>query len=196
MLLSIIPNWSQLDLMSQIYWIITAPATLVFLFLLFISIFGSDVDSDVPTEFDHPLTADSDGIPFQFLSVKNVVGFFTMFGWSGLGFISIGLHPGLVIAFSFVCGFLMMLAMAALFYFMSRLVESGNMNIRNAIGRTGEVYLTIPANRIGLGKVQITVQGTLQTLDAMTDEAEPISTASLVQVINVIDNQILLVRRS
>lgn len=196
MLLSVIPNWSQLDLMSQIYWIITAPSTLIFIFLLFISIFGSDVDSDVPTEIDHPINANSDGIPFQFLSVKNIIGFFTMFGWSGLGFISIGLHPGLVILFSFICGFLMMFAMAALFFFMSKLVESGNLNVRNAIGRTGEVYLTIPANRKGLGKVQITVQGTLQTLDAMTDESEDIPTASLVQVLNIIDNQILLVRKS
>lgn len=195
MLTSIFPVWSELDLLSQVYWIITAPATLIFIFLLLISIFGSDVDSDVPTEFDHPL-ADGDGIPFQFLSLKNIVGFFTMFGWSGLGFISAGMAPTLVILLSFICGLAMMLAMASLFYFMSKLAETGNMNMRNAIGRTGEVYLTIPGKRSGIGKVQINVQGTLQTLDAITDEPEPISNTSLIQVIDVIDNQLLLVRKS
>lgn len=194
MLLSFLPVWSELDLMSQVYWTITAPATLVFLFLVLISIFGSDVDSDVPTEFDHPL-ADGDGIPFQLLSLKNIVGFFTMFGWSGLGFISAGLEVWLVILLSFLCGFAMMLAMALLFYFMSKLVESGNMNIRNAVGRSGEVYLPIPGKRQGLGKVQITVQGTLQTLDAVSDDPEIIPTSSLVQVTDVINNQILLVRK-
>ncbi len=194
MLLSFLPVWSELDLMSQVYWTITAPATLVFLFLVVISIFGSDVDSDVPTEFDHPL-ADGDGIPFQLLSLKNIVGFFTMFGWSGLGFIGAGLAVWLVILLSFLCGFAMMLAMALLFYFMSKLVESGNMNIRNAVGRTGEVYLPIPGKRQGLGKVQITVQGTLQTLDAVSDDPEIIPTSSLVQVTDVINNQILLVRK-
>lgn len=194
MLLSFLPVWSELDLMSQVYWTITAPATLVFIFLVLISIFGSDVDSDVPTEFDHPL-ADGDGIPFQLLSLKNIVGFFTMFGWSGLGFISAGLAVWLVILLSFLCGFAMMLAMALLFYFMSKLVESGNMNIKNAMGRTGEVYLPIPGKRQGIGKVQITVQGTLQTLDAVSDDPEIIPTSTLVQVTDVINNQILLVRK-
>ena len=195
MFLSIFPVWSELDMMSQIYWIITAPSTLIFILVLLLTVFSSDADTDVHTDFDHSF-ADGDGIPFQFLSIKNVVGFFTMFGWSGLGFISGGFAPWLVILLSFICGFLMMLAMASLFYFMSKLAESGNMNMKNAIGHSGEVYLTIPANRHGFGKVQIMVQGSLQTLDAMTDDPEPIITSSIIQVIDVIDNQILLVRRN
>jgi hypothetical protein len=194
MLLSFFPVWSELDLMSQVYWIITVPATVVFALLLVLTIFSSDADTDVHTDLDHSLV-DGDGIPFQMLSLKNIIAFFTMFGWSGLGFLSAGLAPFLVILFSFICGFLMMLAMATLFYFMSKLAESGNMNIRNAVGRTGDVYLTIPANREGMGKIQITVQGTLQTLDAVTDDAEAIPTSSIIEVIDVINNQILLVKR-
>ncbi len=194
MLLSFFPVWSELDLMSQVYWLITVPATVVFAFLLVLTIFSSDADTDVNTDLDHSF-ADGDGIPFQMLSLKNIIGFFTMFGWSGLGFLSAGLAPFLVILFSFICGFLMMLAMATLFYFMSKLAESGNMNIRNAVGRTGDVYLTIPARREGMGKIQITVQGTLQTLDAITDDAEAIPTSAIIEVIGVINNQILLVKR-
>ena len=194
MLLSFFPVWSELDLMSQVYWLITVPATVVFAFLLILTIFSSDADTDVNTDLDHSF-ADGDGIPFQMLSLKNIIGFFTMFGWSGLGFLSAGLAPFLVILFSFICGFLMMLAMATLFYFMSKLAESGNMNIRNAVGRTGDVYLTIPARREGMGKIQITVQGTLQTLDAVTDNEEAIPTSAIIEVIGVINNQILLVQK-
>ncbi|MFY9150409.1 MAG: hypothetical protein WAO52_00205 [Prolixibacteraceae bacterium] len=195
MILSIFPVWSELDLLSQVYWIIAAPSTLIFLLLLVLTIFGSDADTDVQTDVGHTFI-DGDGIPFQFLSVKNIVGFFTLFGWSGLGFISVGMAPWLVIILSFICGFAMMLAMASLFYFMSKLAESGNMNLKNAIGRSGEVYLTIPANRKGMGKVQLTVQGTLETIDAITDDTEDIPTSSLIQVKDVINNQILLVRRN
>lgn len=195
MLLSIFPVWSELDLMSMVYWLIAAPATLVFVFLLVLTIFTSAVDTDVQTDLGHSF-GDGDGMPFQLLSLKNIVGFFTMFGWSGLGFLSIGMAPWLVIVLSFICGFLMMLAMASLFYFMSKLAETGNMNIRNAVGRTGEVYLPIPAKRAGMGKIQITVQGTLQTLDAITDDLEAISTSSIIEVTDVINNQILLVRKN
>lgn len=195
MILSIIPRWSELGLMPQIYWLIAIPATLVFVFILVLTIFGSDADTDVQTDIGHGFV-DGDGIPFQFLSVKNIVGFFTMFGWSGLGFISTGMGPALVILLSFLCGLAMMLAMAWLFYLMSKLTESGNMRMKNALGHTGNVYLEIPAQRKGIGKVQVTFQGALQTLDAMTDEETAIPTSALVQVVDVIDNQILIVART
>jgi len=195
MILSIFPQWSELGLMPQIYWVIAVPATLIFALILVLTVFGSDADTDVQTEIGHGFV-DGDGIPFQFLSVKNIVGFFTMFGWSGLGFISTGMGPVLVIALSFLCGLAMMLAMAWLFYLMSKLTESGNMKMKNALGHTGNVYLEIPAQRKGTGKVQVTFQGALQILDAMTDEETAIPTSALVQVVDVIDNQILLVTRT
>ena len=195
MFLSIFPVWSELDLMTQVYWVITAPATLIFILLVILTIFGSDIDSDVHTGFDSSIS-DGDSIPFQFLSLKSIVGFFVMFGWSGLGLLSAGVASWLVILLSVICGLLMMLAMASLFYFMSKLTESGTLNMKNAVGRLGEVYLTIPANRKGMGKVQLTVQGSVQTLDAITDDPEAIATSSLIEVLDVIDQQILLVKRN
>ncbi|MFV0376582.1 MAG: hypothetical protein ACK5JD_04680 [Mangrovibacterium sp.] len=195
MLLSILPNWSELSLLQQVYWVVAIPSTVAFLIILLTTIIGSDVDADVDTDIDSALDY-GDGIPFQFLSLKNIVGFFTMFAWSGLGFIEMGWPHFLVILLSIICGALMMLAMAAIFYFMSRLVETGTLNLKNAIGKAGEVYLVIPAKKGGLGKVQITIQGTLQTLDAMTDDAEPIATGSIVLVDRIIDDQILIVKRN
>ena len=195
MFLSILPVWSELGILEQVYWAITIPSTLIFVFLLIMTAIGSDADADVQSDFNESF-ADGDGIPFQLLSLKNIVGFFAMFGWSGLGLLNAGIASGLVIFLSILCGLIMMVAMASLFYFMSKLVETGNMKMKNAIGRTGEVYLTIPGNRNGLGKVQITVQGNLQTLDAITDDPANIITSSLVVVLDVIDEQILLVKRN
>lgn len=196
LLISITPQWSEITLFEQIFWLITIPSTVIFLILLVITIFGAETDSglDVNTDVDTSL-ADSDAIPFQFLSLKNIVAFFTVFGWSGIGFIHAGLAQWLVILLAFTCGLLMMILMATLFYFMSKLAESGTLKMGNAIGKMGEVYLVIPANRAGMGKVQLNVQGSLRTLDAITDEPENIPTSAIIQVLDVIDEQILLVKK-
>ena len=195
MILTILPVWQDLSLLEQIYWTVTIPSTLIFFILLLSTIFGADVDTDVETDFDGSLD-DGDSIPFQFLSLKNIVGFFSMFGWSGLGFLNAGMAGWLVILLSIICGLLMMLTMATLFYFMSKLAETGNLNMKNAIGKLGEVYLIIPPGRSGMGKVQLTVQESLRTLDAITDEEEPLATSSIIKVVDVIDDQILLVIRN
>ncbi|MEL7585661.1 MAG: hypothetical protein AAGU19_03030 [Prolixibacteraceae bacterium] len=195
MINAILPVWQDLSLLEQIYWMVAVPSTLIFLVLLVMTIFGADVGADVETGFDTSL-ADGDSISFQFLSLKNIVAFFTMFGWSGLGFYHAGLSVWMVILLSSLCGFLMMVAMAALFYFMSKLAETGTLKMQNAVGKAGEVYLTIPAGRKGMGKVQLIVQESLQTLDAVTDDPEPISTSSLIEVIDLVGDQILLVRKA
>jgi membrane protein implicated in regulation of membrane protease activity len=195
-IISILPQWSQISIFEQIFWVITIPATVFFLILLTLTIIGGETDSgaEVNTDVDGSL-ADGDSIPFQFLSLKNIVAFFAVFGWSGIGFINAGLPSWLVILLAFICGFLMMLLMASLFYFMSKLAENGTLNMKNAIGKLGEVYLVIPANRGGMGKVQLNVQGSLRTLDALTDEDSTIPTNSIIEVLDVIDEQILLVKK-
>ncbi|MBN1821815.1 MAG: hypothetical protein JXR31_07655 [Prolixibacteraceae bacterium] len=193
---SIFPTWADLTLFEQVYWTITIPATLIFIILLVMTVFGGDMDSDVDvdTNVDSDISH-GDSIPFQFLSLKNIVAFFTVFGWSGIGFVHAGLATWLVILLSVICGLIMMVAMASLFYFMSRLAESGTLKMNNAVGKLGEVYLVIPAKRKGMGKVQINVQGSLRTLDAITDEPENLPTSSIIQVLDVIDDQILLVKK-
>jgi hypothetical protein len=195
-IISILPNWSQISIFEQVFWIITIPATVFFLILLVLTIIGAETDTsaDVTTDVDASI-ADGDIIPFQFLSLKNIVAFFAVFGWSGIGFINAGLASWLVILLAFICGFLMMVLMATLFYLMSKLAESGTLKMKNAVGKLGEVYLVIPANRGGMGKVQLNVQGSLRTLDAITDDLEKIPTSSIIEVLDVIDDQILLVKK-
>jgi hypothetical protein len=195
-IITILPDWTQVGLFEQVFWVVTIPATVVFLILLALTIFGGEADAgvDVNTDVDGGI-ADGDSIPFQFLSLKNIVAFFAVFGWSGVGFIHAGLASWLVILLATICGLLMMVLMATLFYLMSKLAESGTLRMKNAVGKLGEVYLVIPANRGGMGKVQLNVQGSLRTLDAITDDLEKIPTSSIIQVLDVIDDQILLVKK-
>ena len=67
--------------------------------------------------------------------------------------------------------------------------------MKNAVNGIGEVYLNIPAERGGMGKVSIKVQGSLRELEAMTDDNEDLMRGSVVQVVDVINEHILLVSK-
>ena len=178
---------------EQLYWIFAVPSTLIFTVFMILTFVGGDVDTDA--DMDGDIDAD-EGIPFQFITIKNLVGFFTVFSWTGLAFIHGGYSTTSIIVASSIAGFTMMLIMTTIFYLMSKLTESGNLNINKAVGSIGETYLTIKANRKEFGKVQIKITGSLQTLDALTDEDEDIKTGSIVEVIEVFNNNILVVKSS
>ena len=178
---------------EKIFWLIAIPFTVFFLLQLIMTFTGAGFD-DTASDGDADTDAEG-GIGFQFISIKNLVAFFTIFGWTGIW----GLHRGFsvltTVIIAVIAGLLMMLIMASLVYYMGKLTETGSLNLNNAIGKIGTVYLHIPSERKGMGKVQIKVQG-FQTLDAFTDDLEDLPTGSVVQVLDIINNEILLVTKS
>ncbi|WP_165750036.1 hypothetical protein [Cellulophaga sp. Z1A5H] len=185
-------QWFEaLNLFEKIYWLVAGISSVIFLVLLVLTLVGGDSDSfgdDIDTEIDGDT-----GIDFQFLSFKNLMGFFTIFGWSGIAALSGDLPRYMVVILSIICGLLMMLAMASLFYYLSKLQSSGTLKLKNAINQVGEVYLTIGANRSFIGKVSINVQGTLRELEALTEEHLDLHQGNVVRVKTVTDNGILIV---
>jgi hypothetical protein len=129
----------------------------------------------------------------QFFTVKNLIAFFTMFGWTGLAAYKGGLNNSLVIVIALAAGIAMVLIMYALMRNASKLKHSGTLDTQNAINKIGETYLRIPARRGGIGKIQVQVQGRLTELDAMTDDSDDISTGRPVQVVGTLNKHILLV---
>jgi hypothetical protein len=76
---------------------------------------------------------------------------------------------------------------------MGKLQSSGTIDIKNAIGQQGTVYLTIPAT--GSGQVSVAVQGSLKIFDAVSEGNKKIPTGEKIKVINVIDNKTLVVTK-
>jgi len=181
--------WDGLSLILKIYWSIAAPFTLFFLLQLIVSFFGGDTPDDLP---DSEIDSDH-GIGFQFFTLKNLVGFFTIFGWAGIACIEAGFSLILTMIISTLAGMSMMGIMAGLFYLLMKAGADGTLKMNKAIGQSGEVYLTIQSKRGGVGKVQVKVMGALRTLDAMTDDDNDIPSGKLISVSNVINDQILLV---
>ncbi len=184
--------WSEKILIEQIFWAFAVPASAVLTILLITTFLGFDSDTDIGVA-DH---GDLDGgAGFQFFTFKNLVGFFTIFGWVGLGCVSSGLSEFASIAIAFICGLIMMASMASLFYFMSKMTEDGTMRITDSIGRLAEAYMPIPADGSGIGRVQINIQGGIREMEAMTHDLAALPTGTIVRVVEIIDGHILLVTR-
>jgi len=183
--------FSALSTFEQVYWGIALIASLFFVFVIISTIMGGDGG-----DFDGDVDADIDGdtgIGFQFFTFKNLVAFFTIFGWSGIACLDADYSKGVTVLISSLCGLAMMFIMAFLIYQIMKLTSSGTLKMKNAVGQIGEVYLTLGANRSRIGKVQITVQGSLRELQALTDADTDLTTNTVVKVQEVTANGILIV---
>ncbi|EDM45634.1 hypothetical protein SCB49_07492 [unidentified eubacterium SCB49] len=184
--------FAALSAFEKVYWIAAGVSSVIFLILLVLTLIGGEVDDlgDVDTEIDSDM-----GIEFQFLSFKNLMGFFTIFGWTGIACLNAGYSVGMTLVVSVICGLIMMFAMASLFYFLAKLTTDGSLKMKNALNSVGEVYLTIGAKRSSMGKVQVNVQGGLRSLDALTDEVNDLKQGDIITVTDVTKNGILIVNK-
>lgn len=186
--------FDTLSLLEQTYWIVALISSSIFLIIFILTFIGGG-DADMEINMDD-VSGDDGGVGFQFFTFKNVISFFTIFGWTGIICLNNNIGAGLTIVLSSLAGLVMMVITSALFYMMGKMVQSGTINMRNAIGMVGEVYLPIGAKRSKKGKIQVKVQGSLREFDAITDEPKEISTSTMIQVIDVLGEEILLVKKT
>ncbi len=190
-LLDISSWWQALDGFEKILWSIALMFSLLFLLQTVLSFTGSYHDLS-GGDADASIGGD-DGAGHQFFTIKNLIAFFTIFAWTTLACYKGNMNKGLSIGIGFVAGSLMVLMMGLLFKSMSKLKQSGTLQMKNAIGMIAETYLFIPAQRNGFGKIHIKVQGSLHELQAITDDTDLIPTGKLVKVTGVINDSVLLV---
>lgn len=187
---SITDQWNDLPSLEKILWAIALIASLLFVIQTLMTFAMGDGELDGDADAD---IAGDEGAGHQMFTLKNLVAFFTLFGWTGLGCLQAGMQPLLALVLASVAGVAMVALMMFLLARITQLKHSGTLDLKNAIGLTGRVYLTIPAARAGIGKVHLRVQGGVKELDALTDLAAPIATGAMVRVVAVIDERILLV---
>ena len=189
--------WNELVITQQIFLCIAIPAT-VFLIVLIISmLFGlgdEDVDMDMG-DSDAEIDGDVDDAGLSFFTLRGIVSMLCIMGWSGLVFLDtdLGLPTPVGILISVVLGVLAMVLVAFAMRGISKLQSSGNLDIRNAIGKVGQVYLTVPAGGRSSGKVNLTIQEQFKEFSAITTSEEPIKTGAYVRVVSVSETGILVV---
>lgn len=142
-------------------------AVLIVQTLLLLLGFGdADVDLDSPDDVDA-----GDG-SFSVLSLRAVVSFFTFFGLTGWLGINQGWGDIVTLTAATGSGLVLMLAVAWLMHMQSKLQSQGNIDPKNAVGKTARVYLRIPAENSGFGKIQVKVQSRTAEFSAFTNGVE------------------------
>jgi hypothetical protein len=170
----------------QIFYTIGIVAALMLFLQAGMLLLGFDGHHD----FD-PSHADGVG----FISLRSIVGFFVGFGWTGVIAYKAGWGVMGATVAAFAAGLIVMAAIYSLIRLLYKTRSSGNIRMENAIGQTGRVYLSIPSSAAGGGQVQITFQGQMQTLPALTRGSEGIPTGSAIIVREIIPPETLVVEK-
>lgn len=126
--------------------------------------FGGDGDVDPDVDVDDLDGADS----LSFLSVRALAGFLTFFGLVGWTGVTRGWDPLVSALVAFAAGASVMLLVAVMMRFFKRMGSSGTVRIENTVGLTGTVYLKVPGEKSGRGKVTLSVQGQSREFEATT----------------------------
>lgn len=152
---------------------------------------GSDLDLDVDGAGGHGFESDA---AFKLLSLQGITAFLMMFGIVGLALLrENGVAEGWAVLGATAAGLGAAWLIARMFRAMGRLQSSGTLDLANAVGQEGTVYLRIPAG--GTGKVTVTVQEHLQTLDAVSEGKTELSTGVRVRVTRVLGGTVLVVEK-
>jgi membrane protein implicated in regulation of membrane protease activity len=153
-----------------------------------------DHHTSVATAADGQLHPDSSWL-FGVLSFRTMVTAAAFFGLAGMASLRSGFSHSVALALAVVAGVGAMYGMYWLMRSIAGLSSSGNQRIGNAVGRRATVYIPVPADKKGAGKVQLSMQNRIVEFLAVTDEADRLKTGETVEVIGVAGNDTLAVRR-
>ncbi|MCK4871434.1 MAG: hypothetical protein KAS72_01800 [Phycisphaerales bacterium] len=132
---------------------------------------GADAIADVP---DGMGDAHRSTHAFQIFSIQTVSAFTMGTGWMGLAAHhgELGFQPQPFLSILLAVAFGVFVAWLQLWLLRkSRLLESrgARINPRDAIGKAGQVYMRIPEENTGQGKVRVNISGSLRIMPAVTD---------------------------
>lgn len=142
-------------------------------------------------DFQHP---DSTWL-FGVLSFRTLVAAAAFFGIAGQAALSAGYSSGISIAIAALVGIGAMYGMYWLMQGLSRLTASGNERIGAAVGKHATVYIPIPGEERGLGKVHVTLQNRTVEYQAVSADPAALRTGETVEVIGVKNSDTVAVRR-
>jgi membrane protein implicated in regulation of membrane protease activity len=138
----------------------------------------TDIDGEI--DADH---ADSD-VGFKLLSMHSMTSFLMMFGLVGLAlYRQSGVGFFLSIVGATLAGMVSVYIIGRLFALFASMQSSGTLSTTKAVGSTGTVYLTIPAD--GTGRVTINFNNHLREFDATAKSGTELPTGTPIKVVQV-----------
>lgn len=187
----------------------------VFLFQFLLSVLGAGIESfdiaddlptdiphdvDVPHDFDIPHDmADAGGhvvdhgstLFFGILTLKTVMAALMFFGLSGIAAIEAGQSQIIALAIAIAAGLCAMYGVHYLMKMLFRLRHDGTAKIQRTVGSRGTVYIPIPANEEGRGRVQLRSQGRILEYAAVTPSPIELATGTPIEVISIVSPSVV-----
>jgi membrane protein implicated in regulation of membrane protease activity len=173
-----------------LYCAVIGGTILVLQFVLLL--FGAGGDGDVGEHGAHGDVGHDQSVFLKLFSLQTISTFLTFFGLTGLGTARLHWSPLAVGGTAAIAGIAALLVVGRLMRGLSQLQSHGNVDLQNAVGHTGSVYLRIPAAGAGHGRVLMTVQGRTVECRAVS-RAEEIPTGATVRVLAHTDGDVLVV---
>ena len=128
----------------------------------------------------------------RFLSFRVIVAASAFFGVIGLWADSAKLHPIVSFACALIGGWGAGAAVAFILGLINKLQSSGNVKLESAVGKTATVYIPIPENKTNTGKIQLSLQGRIDEMEAMTP-GPALPSGVTVVIKEIIDGRIAIV---
>lgn len=210
--------FNSLPLLEQIFFFIALPATAILIVQMILLIVGGiggggmDLDSDtsgmdLDAADDFDLDVDIGDIAedggdgseslevsdLRFVTTRGIIAFLAIAGWTGICCMEYGTPSPATILISLAAGAAAMVGIAFLVRALLRLQSVNSLDYRRALGQTGEVYLTIPPNNTGAGKVSLVLSGALKQYDAVTNWEQRIPTGEMVRVVDIVRDDVMVV---
>jgi membrane protein implicated in regulation of membrane protease activity len=122
---------------------------------------------------------------FGMLTLRTLIAAVTFFGVAGKAAESADLSLPNQLLIALVCGVAAMCLVHWLMRVFYRLSEDSTVRINRAVGQEGTVYISIPADKAGAGKITLNLQGRLMEYLAVTSSHASLPTGARVVVVGV-----------
>ncbi len=199
--------WDSLSNLQQVTFIIGTIATVIMILFIVLMLIGMDggesFDGDIDVgDFDPDSSIDAFNAESIFsigglriLTIRGALAFFSIGSWTVYLF-SETLSPLLSIFLGIIAGTIAAVLLAMTMKAILKLESSGNLNYATAMGKIATVYIRIPKEANGKGKVIFNHQGKMVEVDAITNESEDILAKREVVIINLVDDTTLVVKKN
>lgn len=176
--------------METIYLVCAVFGATLWITLFVMSLLGGDHGVDSADGVDAHAGAGGHvdhGFPWLMglFSIRSIITGITFFGVGGLVGSYNHVSPPQSFGMAAICALAAMALTAAAVRLLLHTTHDGTLHIRNAVGKVGTVYLRIPGNSSGRGKVTVKVQERLVEFQAVCQGPE-LPTGAQVVVVNVV----------
>lgn len=205
--------WESLTDYQQILFIVAVTATVImvlFIILMLIGFDNSEFDGvdDLGMDMDVDVDVDVDGFDIdsindeplssigglKIFTIRGTLAFLSMGSWVTMLLVDY-MHPLLATLIGAVVGLISAFLLALALKKAMKLESSGNIDYRKAIGKPAMVYLRVPKENNGKGKVNLILEDRFIEVNAITKGDEDLLVNQEVMTIGVYDMTTLIVEK-